>query len=94
MINGQGILGRCLISWLERLAGQRLYKAIDLSKDAKIQRYQQRITALLQKPWSPHQDGSLNPATLELTSRARRAWIDIHYTIECQSGEFGELAGV
>lgn len=76
------------------LAGQRLYKAIDLTRDARVQRYQQRITALLQKPWSLHQDGSLNPATLELTARARRAWIDIHDTIECQSGEFGELAGV
>ena len=94
VINGQGILGRCLISWPERLAGQRLYKAIDLTRDAKVQRYQQRITALLQKPWSLHKDGSLNPATLELTPRARRAWIDIHDTIECQSGEFGELAGV
>lgn len=94
VINGQGILGRCLISWPERLAGQRLYKAIDLTRDAKVQRYQQRITALLQQPWSRHKDGSLNPATLELTARARRAWIDIHDTIECQSGEFGELAGV
>ena len=87
----EGILGRCLISWPERLAGQRLYKAIDLSRDPMIQRYQQRITVLLQKPWSLHQDGSLNPATLELTPRARRVWIDIHDTIECQSGE---LAGV
>ena len=65
-----------------------------MSRDARVQRYQQRITALLQQPWSRHKDGSLNPTTLELTSRARRAWIDIHDTIECQSGEFGELAGV
>lgn len=36
VINGQGILGRCLISWPERLAGQRLYKAIDLTRDAKV----------------------------------------------------------
>ena len=71
VINGQGILGRCLISWPERLTGQRRYKAIE-SRDAKVQRYQQRITALLQQPWSLHQDGSLNPATLEPTPRARR----------------------
>jgi hypothetical protein len=71
VIKGQGILGRCLISWPERLTGQRLYKAIE-SRDAKVQRYQQRITALLQQPWSLHQDGSLNPATLEPTPRARR----------------------
>lgn len=94
MINGQGILGRCLISWPERLVGRRLYKAVDLTRDARIQRYQARITALLDKPLSLHNDGSLNPDRLELTPSARTAWIDIHDTIECQSGEFGELAGI
>ncbi|MEE4666627.1 YfjI family protein [Pseudomonas alliivorans] len=94
MINGQGILGRCLISWPERLVGRRLYKAVDLTRDARIQRYQARITALLNKPLSLHNDGSLNPDRLELTPSARTAWIDIHDTIECQSGEFGELAGI
>lgn len=94
MINGQGILGRCLISWPERLVGRRLYKAVDLTRDAKVQRYQARITTLLDKPFSLHKNGSLNPARLELTPSARTAWIDIHDTIECQSGEFGELAGI
>lgn len=94
MINGQGILGRCLISWPERLVGRRLYKAVDLTRDAKILRYQARITALLDKPMSLHKDGSLNPERLELTPSARTAWIDIHDTIECQSGEFGELSGI
>lgn len=94
MINGQGILGRCLISWPERLVGRRLYKAVDLTRDARIQRYQARISTLLEKPWPLHKDGSLNPAQLELTPNARTAWIDIHDTIECQSGEFGELAGI
>jgi hypothetical protein len=94
MISGQGILGRCLISWPERLVGRRLYKAVDLTRDAKMQRYQARITALLDKPLSLHNDGSLNPDRLELTPSARTAWIDIHDTIECQSGEFGELAGI
>ncbi|MBD9458786.1 DUF3987 domain-containing protein [Pseudomonas sp. PDM05] len=94
MINGQGILGRCLISWPERLVGRRLYKAVDLTRDAKVQRYQARITTLLDKPLTLHKDGSLNPVRLELTPSARTAWIDIHDTIECQSGEFGELAGI
>ena len=94
MLRGQGILGRCLISWPERLVGQRLYKSIDLSRDARVLSYQQRITALLQKPWSLNDDGSLKPATLKLTHKARQSWIDIHNTIECQSGEFGDLAGV
>lgn len=94
VINGQGLLGRCLISWPERLAGQRLYQAVDLTRDAMVQCYQQRITALLEKPWALHKDGSLNPAPLTLTASARRAWIAIHDTIEGQSGEFGELANI
>ncbi|MCE7765259.1 DUF3987 domain-containing protein [Pseudomonas putida] len=72
-IKDQGILGRCLISWPERLVGQRLYKAIDLTRDPKVHLYQQRIAALMQKPWSRHKDGGLNPAALELSPRAREA---------------------
>ena len=94
MINGQGVLGRFLISWPERLIGQRLYKAVDLTQDPKVQRYQSHITDLLKKPLATNKDGSLKLTTMELTHSARMAWIDIHDTIECQSGEFGELAGV
>nr|WP_282396326.1 DUF3987 domain-containing protein [Pseudomonas sp. PS01298] len=93
-IKDQGILGRCLISWPERLVGQRLYKAIDLTRDPKVHLYQQRIAALMQKPWSRHTDGGLTPAVIELSPRARDAWIAIHDTIECESGEFGELVNV
>lgn len=93
-IKDQGILGRCLISWPERLVGQRLYKAIDLTRDPTVHLHQQRIAALIQKPWSRHKDGGLNPVTLELSPRAREAWIAIHDTIECESGEFGELVNV
>lgn len=93
-IKDQGILGRCLISWPARLVGERRYKAVDLTQDPKVQLYQQRITALMQKPWSRHNDGGLNPAILELSPRAREAWIAIHDTIECESGEFGELVNV
>ncbi|WP_367598785.1 DUF3987 domain-containing protein [Pseudomonas fulva] len=93
-IKDQGILGRCLISWPERLVGKRLYRAIDLNRDPKVHLYQQRIAALMQKPWSRHKDNGLNPATMELSTRAREAWIAIHDTIECESGEFGELVNV
>lgn len=93
-IKDQGILGRCLISWPERLVGQRLYKAIDLTRDPKVHLYQQRIATLMQKPWSRHTDGGLTPAVIELSPRARDAWIAIHDTIECESGEFGELVNV
>lgn len=33
LLQGQGILGRCLITWPTSLAGQRSYQSVDLSKD-------------------------------------------------------------
>lgn len=56
--------------------------------------YNQRIAALMRKPWSRHKDGGINPAILELSPHAREAWIAIHDTIEFESGEFGELVNV
>lgn len=50
LINGQGIIGRAIISRPKRLTRKRPHKVIDLTLDAKFLRYQQRITALLQKP--------------------------------------------
>lgn len=73
MINGQGVLGRFLISWPERLIGQRLYKAVDLTQDPKVQRYQSHITDLLKKPLATNKDGSLKLTTMELTHSARMA---------------------
>ncbi|MGH8349746.1 MAG: YfjI family protein [Pseudomonas sp.] len=94
VINGQGLLGRCLISWPRRLAGQRMYVPIDLSTDPHLQRYHQRITALLQKPWPRNKDGSLNPARLELDELARELWIEVHNAIERESSEMGEFATI
>lgn len=90
----QGILGRCMISWPERLVGKRMYKAVDLTRDPKVMKYHHRITSLLQQPWRRHKDGGLKPIALELTPRTRNVWIDIHDTIEGQSSDIGELANV
>ncbi|KFF81767.1 YfjI family protein [Pseudomonas syringae] len=94
LLQGQGILGRCLMTWPTSLAGQRSYQAVDLSKDAVLKRYHHRLSALFHKPWSLSADGALQLSPLTLSPLARRRWIDLHDAIEAQLGEFGELASV
>jgi len=93
LLQGQGILGRCLMTWPTSLAGQRSYQAVDLSKDAALKRYHHR-SALFHQPWSLTSDGALRLSPLSLSPLARRRWIDLHDAIEAQLGEFGELASV
>lgn len=94
LLQGQGILGRCLMTWPTSLAGQRSYQAVDLSKDAALKRYHHRLSALFYQPWSLSADGALQLPKLSLSPLARRRWIDLHDAIEAQLGEFGELASV
>jgi len=39
LLQGQGILGRCLMTWPASLAGQRSYEPVGLSKDTALKRY-------------------------------------------------------
>ncbi|PRW92713.1 MULTISPECIES: YfjI family protein [Pseudomonas] len=94
LLQGQGILGRCLITWPTSLAGQRSYQSVDLSKDPALKRYHHRLSALFHRPWSLSADGALRLSPLTLSPLARRRWIDLHDAIEAQLGEFGELASV
>ncbi|WP_339518430.1 YfjI family protein [Pseudomonas proteolytica] len=94
LLQGQGILGRCLMTWPTSLAGQRSYQAVDLSKDPALKRYHRRLSALFYQPWSLSADGALQLSPLSLSPLARRRWIDLHDAIEAQLGEFGELASV
>ena len=94
LLQGQGILGRCLMTWPTSLAGQRSYQAVDLSQDAALKRYHHRLSALFRQPWSLSPDGALQLSLLNLSPLARRRWIDLHDAIEAQLGEFGELASV
>ncbi|MGR3888696.1 YfjI family protein [Pseudomonas sp. 1152_12] len=94
LLQGQGILGRCLMTWPSSLAGQRSYQAVDLLKDGDLKRYHHRLSALFHQPWSLSPDGALQLSPLTLSPLARRRWIDLHDAIEAQLGEFGELASV
>jgi len=94
LLQGQGILGRCLMTWPTSLAGQRSYQSVDLSKDAVLKSYHHRLFTLFHQPWSLSPDGALQLSPLTLSPLARRRWIDLHDAIEAQLGEFGELASV
>ncbi|MGF6332780.1 hypothetical protein ABH909_005658 [Pseudomonas sp. BS3782 TE3695] len=94
LLQGQGILGRCLMTWPTSLAGQRSYQSVDLSKDAALKSYHHRLFALFHQSWSLSPDGALQLSPLTLSPLARRRWIDLHDAIEAQLGEFGELANV
>ena len=94
LLQGQGILGRCLMTWPTSLAGRRSYQAVDLSKDAALKRYHHRLSALFYQPWSLSAGGALQLSPLSLSPLARRRWIDLHDAIEAQLGEFGDLASV
>lgn len=94
LLQGQGILGRCLMTWPTSLAGQRSYQSVDLSKDPALRRYHHRLSTLFHQPWSLSADGALVLSTLSLSPLARRRWIDLHDAVEAQLGEFGELANV
>ena len=94
LLQGQGILGRCLITWPTSLAGQRSYQSVDLSKDPALKRYHHRLSVLFHQPWSLSADGAFRLSPLTLSPLARRRWIDLHDAIEAQLGEFGELASV
>ena len=76
LLRGQGILGRCLITWPTSLAGQRSYQSVDLSKDPALKRYHHRLSALFHQPWSLSADGALRLSPLTLSPLARRRWID------------------
>jgi hypothetical protein len=67
LLQGQGILGRCLMTWPTSLAGQRSYQAVDLSKDSALKRYHHRLSALFHQPWSLSADGALQLSSLSLS---------------------------
>ncbi len=86
ILQGQGFLSRCLPTWPESTAGTRLYAEQDLSKDQRIQRYENTLMGILDTPL-PLAEGTQNvlqPRCLGLAPDAKRAWIEFHNHVEQQ----------
>lgn len=84
LLQEQGLLSRCLVSWPQSTAGKRPYKEIDLSADPSIQQYSTAMTKILERP-CPLAEGShneLDPPALRLDAEAKQLWIEFHDHVE------------
>ncbi|UCO97514.1 DUF3987 domain-containing protein [Metapseudomonas lalkuanensis] len=91
VMQGQGFLARFLIAWPESLAGTRLYRDADPSRDPRLERYWQRTARLLAQEPAKDEHGELTPPTLVLEPAALAAWITEHDAIELQLGQGGDM---
>lgn len=80
LVLDQGLLSRCLISWPEPTAGSRSYVESDLSQQAAINAYRQRLSKIFEKiPACAENDSQeLKPRDISLTRQAKRLWIEFH----------------
>lgn len=91
IMQGQGFLARFLIAWPESLAGTRLYRDADPSRDPRLSRYWQRMARLLAQKPTKNEQGELAPPMLVLEPAALDAWIAEHDTIERRLGQGGDM---
>lgn len=90
MMECQGFLPRCLISFPESTAGKRQYVEEDLDKDLAITKYYAQLNLLLDKklPVEPYPapQNELKPIKLNLTATAKKEWISYHNAIDKDLG--------
>ena len=91
ILQGQGLLARFLITWPDSLAGTRLYRDIDPTKDDRLIKFWQRMDALLTTPLRLDKQNELSPPDLNLEPAAMSAWIRYHDSVEKTLGRGGEL---
>lgn len=84
VLTGQGFLARCLLAWPASTIGTRDYVDVDLSNDADLAHYWQRMRDLLEA--APRlRDGTRNelqPRALVLAPDAMAYWIEVKNGIE------------
>lgn len=80
----QGFLARYLVCWPASTIGTRAYVAEDLTVDPVMQRYWQRMHALLSMPalTRPGKQNELAPRLLTLEPEAKAFWIEVVNQIE------------
>ena len=96
LLAGQGFLARALMVMPATVAGTRMYRNADASKDPRVAAYHERVTELLRRP-PPLKAGSrceLEPRPLRLTSEAKRLWCAFHDDVERGMAPGSRYAGV
>jgi putative DNA primase/helicase len=93
LISGQGFASRCLCCYPNTEIGNRKYKADDLSKDANIILYNDRMNEILGRALLLHAEPmmGLQPTILQMTDEAKQEWICFANDVETRQQAEGNL---
>jgi hypothetical protein len=95
LASGQGFLSRCLAAAPQSLAGTRLFKDGNASRDTRVQAYYGSLARLLACPPAVVEGGDgheLQPRRLTLAPQARRLWIAFYNHVEEEQAEGKSLS--
>jgi putative DNA primase/helicase len=90
LARGTGFLARFLIAWPESTQGKRFFSTPPSSWPS-LEKFEKRLRVILESPLALDEKGGLNPLMLNLSSEAKKAWIDFHDAIESELASGGEL---
>ena len=93
LARGTGFLARFLVSWPESTQGFRAFTEAPANWPA-LGAFNNRLTAILNRPAPINNNGALTPAMLTLTPDAKTAWVSFHNAIEAMLAPGGDLQDV
>lgn len=93
LARGTGFLARFLVSWPQSTQGMRQFSEAPASWPA-LANFNDRLTAILNRPAPIDDGGALTPAMLTLAPDAKAAWVVFHDAIESELASGGELHDV
>ena len=93
LARGTGFLARFLVAWPESTQGYRPFTEAPDNWPA-LEKFNQRITSILELDVPIGEDGSLTPLILPLAPDTKTAWVAFHDAIEAELRSGGELYDV
>jgi putative DNA primase/helicase len=90
LARGTGFLARFLVSYPVSTQGTRYFSEAPANWPA-LATFNDRLTAILNRPAPIDDDGALTPAMLTLSPEAKRAWVAFHDAIEAELSTGGDL---
>jgi putative DNA primase/helicase len=93
LARGTGFLARFLVSWPQSTQGTRHFTEAPANWPA-LAAFNNRLTAILNRPAPIDDDGGLSPAMLTLAPDAKAAWVAFHNAIESELSTGRELYDV
>ncbi|MBC7617549.1 MAG: DUF3987 domain-containing protein [Candidatus Saccharibacteria bacterium] len=93
LARGTGFLARFLVSWPQSTQGMRHFTEAPANWPA-LAAFNNRLTAILNRPAPIDDDGGLTPAMLTFSPDAKSAWVTFHDAIESELSTGRELYDV